>query len=138
MTLQNHQLAPSSSADKQQQQPEQLNGSPPGTAKQHHANVVNMGELTGQGRQQIVDNALATNEQSNEILLERYADRAAKYGQPQHLKPVVGSHRHLCSNVSQALLTAMLVINEPGNPCIIRKLLAYPFQLHGSQLEKCD
>lgn len=42
------------------------------------AEVVDLRDLTRQQRQQIVDNALATNEQSNEVLLENYAERADK------------------------------------------------------------
>lgn len=40
--------------------------------------VVDLRNLSRPQRQQIVDNALATNEQSNEVLLQRYADRADK------------------------------------------------------------
>ena len=40
--------------------------------------VVDLRDLNRSQRQQIVDNALATNEQSNEVLLQRYADRADK------------------------------------------------------------
>ncbi|KAA6418150.1 MAG: ATP-binding cassette transporter [Trebouxia sp. A1-2] len=42
--------------------------------------VVDLRNLSRPQRQQIVDNALATNEQSNEVLLQRYADRADKVG----------------------------------------------------------
>lgn len=42
------------------------------------AEVVDLRDLNRQQRQQIVDNALATNEQSNEVLLEKYAERAER------------------------------------------------------------
>lgn len=49
------------------------------TGKQHHQEeVVDLRKLTRQQRQTIVDNALATHEQSNEVLLEKYAARAEK------------------------------------------------------------
>ena len=41
--------------------------------------LVDLRDLNRQQRQQIVDNALATNEQSNEVLLERYAERAERW-----------------------------------------------------------
>lgn len=40
--------------------------------------LVDLRDLNRQQRQQIVDDALATNEQSNEVLLERYAERAER------------------------------------------------------------
>ena len=40
--------------------------------------LVDLRDLSQQQRQQIVDNALATNEQSNEVLLEKYAERAKR------------------------------------------------------------
>lgn len=42
------------------------------------AELVDLRDLNRQQRQQIVDNALATNEQSNELLLEKYAGRAER------------------------------------------------------------
>ncbi|KAL3152681.1 hypothetical protein ABBQ38_012276 [Trebouxia sp. C0009 RCD-2024] len=44
------------------------------------AELVDLRDLNRQQRQQIVDNALATNEQSNELLLEKYAGRAERVG----------------------------------------------------------
>ncbi len=46
--------------------------------KEGKSEVVDLRNLSRPQRQQIVDNALATNEQSNEVLLQRYADRADK------------------------------------------------------------
>ena len=46
--------------------------------KEGKSEVVDLRKLSRLQRQQIVDNALATNEQSNEVLLQRYADRADK------------------------------------------------------------
>lgn len=43
---------------------------------QQEHEVVDLRDLTRQQRQMIVDNALATHEQSNEVLLEKYAARA--------------------------------------------------------------
>lgn len=40
--------------------------------------IVDLRDLTRQQRQLIVDNALATHEQSNEVLLEKYAARAER------------------------------------------------------------
>ena len=42
------------------------------------AELVDLRDLNRAQRQQIVDNALATNEQSNEVLLDNYAQRADK------------------------------------------------------------
>ena len=42
--------------------------------------VRHLRDLSQHQRQQIVDNALATNEQSNDVLLEKYAERAERYG----------------------------------------------------------
>lgn len=50
------------------------------TGKHETRELVDLRDLNRQQRQQIVDNALATNEQSNEVLLERYADRAERWG----------------------------------------------------------
>lgn len=44
--------------------------------KEGKSEVVDLRNLNRSQRQQIVDNALATNEQSNEVLLHQYADRA--------------------------------------------------------------
>ena len=46
--------------------------------KEVKSEVVDLRSLSRSQRQQIVDNALATDEQSNEVLLQRYADRADK------------------------------------------------------------
>lgn len=46
--------------------------------QQHQEEVVDLRKLTRQQRQMIVDSALATHEQSNEMLLEKYAARAEK------------------------------------------------------------
>ena len=46
--------------------------------KHEATELVDLRDLNRQQRQQIVDNALATNEQSNEILLEKYAERAER------------------------------------------------------------
>jgi hypothetical protein len=46
--------------------------------KEGKSEVVDLRNLNRSQRQQIVDNALATDEQSNEVLLQRYADRADK------------------------------------------------------------
>ena len=46
--------------------------------KEGKSEVVDLRNLNRSQQQQIVDNALATNEQSNEVLLQRYADRADK------------------------------------------------------------
>ena len=46
--------------------------------QRHQEEVVDLRKLTRQQRQIIVDNALATHEQSNEVLLEKYAARAEK------------------------------------------------------------
>lgn len=50
-----------------------------GTQKHTASELVDLRDLNRQQRQQIVDNALATNEQSNEGLLEKYAERAERY-----------------------------------------------------------
>ena len=57
---------------------EQHDGQDADTGKETKPEVVDLRELNRAQRQQNVDNALATNEQSNEVLLERYAERAAK------------------------------------------------------------
>ncbi len=44
--------------------------------KEGRSEVVDLRDLSRSQRQQIVDNALATNEQSNKVLLQQYADRA--------------------------------------------------------------
>lgn len=51
-----------------------------GTGKEtaKSAELVDLRDLNRQQRQQIVDNALATNEQSNELLLQKYAERAER------------------------------------------------------------
>lgn len=49
-------------------------------AQQGQEEVVDLRKLNRQQRRLIVDNALATNEQSNEVLLEKYAGRADKWG----------------------------------------------------------
>lgn len=49
------------------------------TQKHETSELVDLRDLNRQQRQQIVDNALATNEQSNEVLLEKYAERAERY-----------------------------------------------------------
>ena len=49
-----------------------------GAKQEEEAELVDLRDLNRSQRQQIVDNALATNEQSNEVLLERYAERADK------------------------------------------------------------
>ena len=49
------------------------------TEKHGTSELVDLRDLNRQQRQQIVDNALATNEQSNEGLLEKYAERAERY-----------------------------------------------------------
>lgn len=46
--------------------------------KEGKSEVVDLRNLNRSQRQQIVDNALAIDEQSNEVLLQRYADRADK------------------------------------------------------------
>ncbi|KAL3156296.1 hypothetical protein ABBQ32_012566 [Trebouxia sp. C0010 RCD-2024] len=53
-----------------------------GTGKEtaKSAELVDLRDLNRQQRQQIVDNALATNEQSNELLLQKYAERAERVG----------------------------------------------------------
>ena len=57
---------------------EHNDGQEDGTGKSTKSEVVDLRDLKRSQRQQIVDNALATNEQSNEVLLEKYAGRAAK------------------------------------------------------------
>lgn len=47
--------------------------------QQEEQEVVDLRDLNRTQRQRIVDNALATHEQSNEVLLEKYAERAQKY-----------------------------------------------------------
>ena len=59
---------------------EQDDGIDQDTGKHEKSEVVDLRDLDRQQRQQIVDNALATNEQSNEVLLERYAERAERWG----------------------------------------------------------
>ncbi len=46
--------------------------------KEGKSEVVDLRNLSRSQRQHIVDNALATNEQSNEVLLQQCADRADK------------------------------------------------------------
>lgn len=50
------------------------------TEKTETREMVDLRDLNCQQRQKIVDNALATNEQSNEVLLEKYAERAERWG----------------------------------------------------------
>ena len=46
--------------------------------QQEEQELVDLRDLNRPQRQRIVDNALATHEQSNEVLLEKYAERAQK------------------------------------------------------------
>ncbi len=62
--------APDNDADKE--------GKSGNAEQQGNAELVDLRDLDRTQRQQIVDNALATNEESNETLLERYAERADK------------------------------------------------------------
>ena len=58
---------------------EEGKGEQANTAQENEkAELVDLRDLNRAQRQQIVDNALATNEQSNEVLLDNYAQRADK------------------------------------------------------------
>lgn len=72
-------LSPTANGDSHGgQEDTQQDGKKNGTEKKGKVEVVDLRDLNRSQRQQIVDNALATNEQSNEVLLERYAERADK------------------------------------------------------------
>ena len=68
-----------SDAQKYTNKAEQTNSQSSDKQTTESAELVDLRDLNRQQRQQIVDNALATNEQSNELLLEKYAERAERY-----------------------------------------------------------